>query len=444
MYFRRDFSFLFAAFVPVLLSGCYGLEDASDALPAARSLDQTNSGPGCGDPQKVFQTAVYPYLQTNCAGCHASQSPAFAPADASAAYAQVKALVDFNLPANSLLLARATDRHCGTGDCAKDGSELLGDLKKWATSETGGAGCTTSISNQGVNLRMESSSPLAMASVSQVSESCVGYTAVFVKDGSFAVPPKDLVVQLSGADTYSDSACENAANSVLLPATAGTNAGGSTAIFYVWTNANARVAGAIDGYALGFSLQIAVTASVPSPVPSVVPSAVPSMTPSPVPSATPTSVPSSVPSAVPSPTVKPSPTPSSTPAPSPIPAFPDSGSAIQNKTIATQTGKFVAEYDAIPLGSAIDALTMLAGKTVTAFADAAILVRFNTSGLIDAIDGASYAAASVISYASGKIYHFRIDGDVVAKKYSVAVTLPDGTVHTLASGYDFRAPFRGS
>ena len=110
----------------------------------------------------------------------------------------------------------------------------------------------------------------------------------------------------------------------------------------------------------------------------------------------------------------------------------------QNFALDPQTGVFTVEYDALPLGSAVDGLTTLSAGPIASFADAAVLIRFNGSGTIDARNGAAYAAATTVAYTAGATYHFRVVVDVPAHTYSVYVTPPSSAEQLLGSNYAFR------
>jgi len=68
----------------------------------------------------------------------------------------------------------------------------------------------------------------------------------------------------------------------------------------------------------------------------------------------------------------------------------------------------------------------------------ACIVRFNTSGNIDARDGSSYVADATVSYTADTTYHFRLVVDVSNHEYSVYVTPDGGSETTLATDFAFR------
>ncbi|RMF83005.1 MAG: hypothetical protein D6744_05520, partial [Planctomycetota bacterium] len=116
-----------------------------------------------------------------------------------------------------------------------------------------------------------------------------------------------------------------------------------------------------------------------------------------------------------------------------------SNSGWQGFTTAAQSGVFTAEFDATPNGAAIDGLTCFSNGPAGGYADGAVIVRFNTSGKIDARNGATYAADQSIAYAAGQSYHFRLIVDVAAHTYSAYVTPAGGSEQLLASNYAFRS-----
>jgi hypothetical protein len=111
----------------------------------------------------------------------------------------------------------------------------------------------------------------------------------------------------------------------------------------------------------------------------------------------------------------------------------------QNTPFANQTGTFTAQYDATPSASPTDSVVAFSNGAQTAYAGFATLVRFNPSGNIDARNGGAFAAASVIPYAAGQTYHFRVVVNVASHTYSSFVTPPAGTELTIGSNFAFRS-----
>jgi hypothetical protein len=75
----------------------------------------------------------------------------------------------------------------------------------------------------------------------------------------------------------------------------------------------------------------------------------------------------------------------------------------------------------------------------TTFGGLACLARFNTDGNIDARNGGIYAAASVIPYAAGVKYSFRLAVDIPTHTYSVYVTPAGGVEQTVGANFAFRS-----
>jgi len=75
----------------------------------------------------------------------------------------------------------------------------------------------------------------------------------------------------------------------------------------------------------------------------------------------------------------------------------------------------------------------------SAYTGLAAVVRFNTTGTIDARNGGAYAAASSIPFSAGATYHFRMVINVAAHTYSAYVTPPGGSEKTIGTNYAFRS-----
>jgi hypothetical protein len=111
----------------------------------------------------------------------------------------------------------------------------------------------------------------------------------------------------------------------------------------------------------------------------------------------------------------------------------------QNVSISPQKETFTVEFDAIPEGDNINALTMLSSGPGSQYTDYAALIRFNIEGFIDVRNYDQYSSDVDIPYASGTSYHFQAQIDISTHTYSVWVT-PSGTLEpiALASDYSFR------
>jgi hypothetical protein len=114
------------------------------------------------------------------------------------------------------------------------------------------------------------------------------------------------------------------------------------------------------------------------------------------------------------------------------------GTSWVNNSIPTHTGTFTTAFDATPSASLMDSIIGLSTTAASAPADMAVIVRFNDTGSIDAINGSGYASFTNIPYSGGLLYHFRVVANVSAHTYSAYVTPPGGTEQTLATDYAFR------
>ncbi|HXB01618.1 MAG TPA: hypothetical protein VNV15_02215, partial [Opitutaceae bacterium] len=114
------------------------------------------------------------------------------------------------------------------------------------------------------------------------------------------------------------------------------------------------------------------------------------------------------------------------------------GGSWQNSTMTSQTGTFTATFDATPSASPTNDVIALSNGPQTAYANFACLVRFNTSGDIDARNGSAYAAASTIPFSANVSYHFRVVVNIAAQTYSIFVTPAGGSELTVGSNYAFR------
>jgi hypothetical protein len=110
----------------------------------------------------------------------------------------------------------------------------------------------------------------------------------------------------------------------------------------------------------------------------------------------------------------------------------------QNQAIPLQKGLFNATFDMVPGANNIDAVTGLSVAQGQAYTDLATIVRFNSSGAIDARNGSSYAATTAVPYSAGKTYHVRMQVDVPNHRYDAWVTPAGGVESQVARGYAFR------
>jgi len=113
-----------------------------------------------------------------------------------------------------------------------------------------------------------------------------------------------------------------------------------------------------------------------------------------------------------------------------------------NTPFAFQAGVFTAVFDATPgsSGAQMDSVMALSNslqENARDFTGSAVLVRFNSSGTIDARDGNIYPASSY-AYTAGVPYRFRLVVNVPRHSYSVYVTPSRGAELAIAVNYAFR------
>ena len=124
--------------------------------------------------------------------------------------------------------------------------------------------------------------------------------------------------------------------------------------------------------------------------------------------------------------------------PAPAPGCLVSAGTWQNAPMPPQTGAFTAEFDSTPGMAKMDGVAGLAGASVTGYAGLAAAARFNNTGVIDARNGAAYAAIASIPYQSGLPYHFRLVVNVSAHTYSAYVKQGANAEQTIGLNYAFR------
>ncbi|MEK7201542.1 MAG: hypothetical protein AAB737_02825, partial [Patescibacteria group bacterium] len=137
------------------------------------------------------------------------------------------------------------------------------------------------------------------------------------------------------------------------------------------------------------------------------------------------------------------------PPPPPPPPPPSTGCLTSSLTwqwtpFTTQTGSFSVEFDATPAISSMDGAAGLSQSQASAYTSLAAIVRFNPSGNIDARNGPAYQAASIISYAAGVTYHFRMVVNISSHTYSAYVTPPGLTERAIGTNFAFRTEHAGA
>lgn len=112
--------------------------------------------------------------------------------------------------------------------------------------------------------------------------------------------------------------------------------------------------------------------------------------------------------------------------------------AWQNTPFDAQAGGFAIEFDATPYGANLDAVAGVSDGAASSFTGIAAIVRFNSSGTIDARNGDSYSAVNAITYAASTTYRVRLEVNVPAHTYSAFVN-----GQTLAENFAFRTESQG-
>jgi len=85
---------------------------------------------------KSFQQTAHPFLIKNCGECHGvRQAPLFAVKDLEKAYPVARRLTNFFVPADSKLVERSKNGHCGLDNCMADGTEITALITEWAKAE---------------------------------------------------------------------------------------------------------------------------------------------------------------------------------------------------------------------------------------------------------------------------------------------------------------------
>jgi hypothetical protein len=104
-----------------------------------------------------------------------------------------------------------------------------------------------------------------------------------------------------------------------------------------------------------------------------------------------------------------------------------------------QSAGFTYGFDMTPSSTNIDAVVGLGGVyPVNAYDQLACVIRFNSSGKIDARNGGGYAAVNDFTYSPGIIYTVRLIVDPIAKTYNATVAANGGAPVVIAQNYAFR------
>jgi hypothetical protein len=109
--------------------------------------------------------------------------------------------------------------------------------------------------------------------------------------------------------------------------------------------------------------------------------------------------------------------------------FLSSGTWANTALTQAQSGSFRVTFDATPSDTNVDAVQGLSSGPASSYPSMFVAVRFNTSGHIDARNGASYVAASAIPYTARVSYHFILDVNVATHTYNAYVMI--GSMQTV-------------
>ncbi len=107
--------------------------------------------------------------------------------------------------------------------------------------------------------------------------------------------------------------------------------------------------------------------------------------------------------------------------------------------VPSQSGTFSATFDLTPQAAGSDAIMGFSLNAPTTYTSLAVVVRFNSSGFIDARNGSNYTAVSSIPYTSGLTYHLQLNINISAHTFSAYITPPGGSATALATNYAFRS-----
>src|SRR6266513_64160 len=110
----------------------------------------------------------------------------------------------------------------------------------------------------------------------------------------------------------------------------------------------------------------------------------------------------------------------------------------RNNAIPSRAGGFEAQFDATPAMANMNGVVGLANGPAADWTNLAAIVRFNSTGTIDARNGGDYAAATAIPYTAGTTYHFRLHVDLASHSYTTYVTPAGGTEQPLGNAFAFR------
>ena len=125
--------------------------------------------------------------------------------------------------------------------------------------------------------------------------------------------------------------------------------------------------------------------------------------------------------------------------PPPVDPIPVVTAQWTNTSFVNQAGSFNLDFDATPVQAGMDMVLGASNNSATSVSGMAVIVRFNSSGTVDARNGAAYATNANFAYQAGKKYHFKLVVNVATKTYDAYVTAPGSTTAVkFASAFAFR------
>jgi len=109
-----------------------------------------------------------------------------------------------------------------------------------------------------------------------------------------------------------------------------------------------------------------------------------------------------------------------------------------NRNTNEKSGMVTATFTATPLDVNIDSVIGFSKSEAVKYSDLGMIVRFASTGVIDARNGSSYASSTNLVYEANKVYTFRLEINFDTKKYSIYVT-PEGQGEVqIGNDYAFR------